>query len=160
MLSREWVGTFAWFGNEQEQIKATPSRSELLRFKARHTTGDSELLAYRVAINRFRAKPDLLLIRQIVERLDDRTSGMGRLLETLMDERMGTSYLNLFKHIAGKLRRKWEASGFCVERYITARRRLKNSRGRFLSHAKARGREGKTVFLLRAFAASREISSL
>jgi len=84
----------ARLAEENARIDACPEPLRGL-LKARHTSDDSDLLAYKAAINRFRAKPDSLLIRQLVERLDDRTSVMSVLSEMLMDAGAGTNYLKL-----------------------------------------------------------------
>jgi len=184
----------ARLAKENARIDAQPEPLRSL-FKARYTTDN--LVTYNAAIERFRAKPDPLLIRQLVERLDGggdgaRASEMLRHLKALMDESEnswlnispwkpenkkmaiealidslpeapsfygesvialilaetslvtlkmdepdfsieitvisgGISYSHCFKNgadwktviprAADELRRRWEASGFCVERY-------------------------------------------
>ena len=66
-------------------IEAQPEPLQSL-LRTCHAPDDPDLVAYKAAINRFRAKPAPLLIRQLVERLDDRTVGIPWLLQEMMDE--------------------------------------------------------------------------
>ena len=84
---------------ENARIDAHPEPLRSLLDARRTRDKFSELLAYKAAINRFRDKPDPLLIRQLVERLGGDSINnfveMKMHLEALMDESMGTSYLKL-----------------------------------------------------------------
>lgn len=92
--------------NDAEELKAFPSENEKearrraeevaridanpepLRalLHAKHTPGDHDLVAYKAAINRFRAKPDAELVSRLVARLNDGTCEMKMLLEALFDD--------------------------------------------------------------------------
>jgi len=81
--------------NERPEPLRSLLKARIADIWANVRSRDEDRLAYGEAINRFREKPDPLLIRQLVERLDDRSIEMSGVFETLMDEGMVAAARNI-----------------------------------------------------------------